>query len=121
MGAKLALTMRSAGGVIPDSLGEVFGSEANLEAAASAFVNLKGQYESQDELVQRIADMLSQEPSKFLVLAHLHRQLRFTNVELVNLLFDTHRLDDLNYLDWLIGTDAEFAIAFKKLAASSQW
>jgi len=102
-------------------LKKVFGGEQGLWKAAENLQNLKGKYETEDELVDMIAELLKHDPRNFLLLTHLHRQLRFTNLELIHFLFDRERVDDPTYYLDLTKTDQTFLSQFKRAASSKKW
>lgn len=102
-------------------LRQVFQGEENFWKSAEKFQSLKGRYASQNELIEKVADLLRQDPRNFLVLAHLHRQLRFTNLELIHFFFDRERLNNVAYYSDLLKTDSVFKSQFEKIASSSKW
>ncbi|MEM2969348.1 MAG: DpnII family type II restriction endonuclease [Candidatus Bathyarchaeia archaeon] len=106
---------------LPPFLEQIFQGERNFWTAAENLQNLKGKYTSDEELINKVAQLLNKEPRHFLVLAHLHRQLRFTNVELTHFLFDRHRLNDLAYFYHLLNTDNTFKKQFEKVIKSTNW
>jgi hypothetical protein len=61
-----------------------------------------------------LALILENDPRLFLVLSHLHRQIRFTNVEIARTLFDPKRLDDPDYYTGALTRDPEFRRAYSK-------
>jgi hypothetical protein len=106
---------------LPPFLEQVFQGEENFWKAAEYFQNLKGKYTSDNELIEKVVQLLRQDSRNFLVLTHLHRQLRFTNVELTHFLFDRHRLNDIEYFYHLLNTDSTFKRQFEKVAKSTNW
>ncbi len=66
-------------------------------------------------------NLLAADPRNFLLLAHLHRQLRFTNIELIHFFFNTSKLDNLEYFSQLVQNDPEVGLASQKLASSKKW
>lgn len=102
-------------------LKKVFGGEDELWKAAERLQELKGKYETEDEFVDKVAELLKEDPRYFLLLTHLHRQLRFTNLELIHFLFDRDKLDDINYYTNLINKDQTFRTMFKRVSNSKKW
>lgn len=119
MAAEFAQTMTRNG--MSPFLNQVFGSQDEFDRVASQFSELKGRFADKDELVRLVARFLEENPAKFLVLTHLHRQKRFTNVELVNFLFDSKRLGDLSYYEDLLKTDSGFKATFEKVWQQTSW
>lgn len=121
LGAELAETMRSDQESLPPLLQEVFGSQEGLAKAAGEFSSLKGRFKDKPELVRLVEALLATDPAKFLMLTHLHRQLRFTNVELIHFLFDSSQLDNISYYEEIMRTDTQFGIVYRKLVGSTRW
>ncbi len=119
LGAELAETVRP--DIFSSFLRKVFGSRDGLTKAAANFSGLRGHFRDKAELVGLVENLLAADPRNFLLLAHLHRQLRFTNIELVHFFFDTSRLDNLEYYSQLVHDDPEFGSAYQKLASSKKW
>jgi hypothetical protein len=106
---------------ITDYLEKVFQGEKNFWASADRFQGLRGKYTSENELIEKVAALLREDARNFLVLAHLHRQLRFTNLELIHFFFDRERLDDVGYYSKLLKLDNIFKSQFEKIASSASW
>jgi len=106
---------------LPPFLEQAFQGEENFWKATESLQNLKGKYASDEEIIKKVAQLLNRDPRNFLVLAHLHRQLRFTNVELTHFIFDRHRLNDLEYFYHLLNTDSTFKKQFEKVIKSTNW
>ncbi|MEM2130453.1 MAG: DpnII family type II restriction endonuclease [Candidatus Bathyarchaeia archaeon] len=102
-------------------LDSVFSGQENFWMAAEKFQALKGHYSSDMELVSKVAGLLREDPRNFLVLTHLHRQLRFTNLELLHFFFDRERLDDLDYYSKLMENDPVFKAQFARVLSSRKW
>jgi hypothetical protein len=94
---------------LPESLSNWFGSEENFWNHARCLQSLGNGVLRDSELVAKVRSLLEKDPLYFLILMHLHRQIRFTNLELVNVLFDSNRLDDANYYNDLMTRDKLFA------------
>jgi hypothetical protein len=109
----------AAEGVTP-FLKQVFAGEDAFWRAVQSFQNLKGTYKTEEELIKKVSELLREDPRNFLILTHLHRQLRFTNLELIHFLFDRNRLDDIAYYLNLIKTDETFLNRFER-ACSDRW
>jgi tRNA isopentenyl-2-thiomethyl-A-37 hydroxylase MiaE len=101
-------------------LEEIFENEQNFWKMADGLQNLKGKYSSDTELIEKIVQLLRQDARYFLVLAHLHRQLRFTNLELMHFFFNREKLDDLQYYSDLLKDEA-FKERFEKTTSSKKW
>jgi len=102
-------------------LRQIFEGEENFWRMAETFQKLKGEYASDRELIDKVVHLLKQDSRYFLVLTHLHRQLRFTNLELIHFFFDRQRLDDLQYYSELLRQDAVFKRQFEKTTHSKKW
>jgi len=102
-------------------LKKIFKKEENFWKYAKSLQKLKGRYKTQEELVKKIADLLKRDPKYFLVLTHLHRQLRFTNLELVHFLFDRDKLDDISYYFSLMKSDPVFKGLVMKRISLGSW
>jgi len=102
-------------------LRKVFGGEEALWRDAERLQELKGKYKTEEEFVSMVAELLAHDSRYFLLLTHLHRQLRFTNLELIHFLFDRNRLDDINYYIDLIDRDHTFLEQYKKVSQSKKW
>lgn len=106
---------------ITDYLEKVFQGEESFWSSAGKFQSLKGKYTSESELIDSVATLLREDARSFLVLAHLHRQLRFTNLELIHFFFDRERLNDIGYYSQLLKADDAFKSQFEKIASSTSW
>jgi len=106
---------------ITSFLQEIFENEQNFWKMVDTLQNLKGKYSSEADLIEKIAQLLNQDSRYFLVLAHLHRQLRFTNLELIHFFFDREKLDDLQYYSDLLKKDEVFRKRFEKTISSKKW
>jgi hypothetical protein len=102
-------------------LEKVFGKESNFWRAAKKIQELKGKYKTKDDLIGKVAKLLGDDSRYFLLLTHLHRQLRFTNLELVHFLFDRDKLNDVNYYLDLIQRDKTFLSQFNRTLKSKKW
>jgi len=102
-------------------LKKVFDKESNFWIAAEKIQELKGKYQTEDDLISKIAELLKDDPRYFLLLTHLHRQLRFTNLELVHFLFDQDKLEDVNYYLRLLEEDETFKNQYYKVLKSKKW
>ena len=109
-------TTKKAG--LPESLSKRFGSEENFWNYARHLQFLGEGTHNDSELVAKVSSLLENDPLYFLVLMHLHRQIRFTNLELVNALFDRGRLDDVNYYNGLMTQDPAFASVVNRISKS---
>jgi len=107
-------------GVTP-FLKQVFAGENAFWRAVESIQNLRGKYKTGEDLIDKVAELVRQDPRYFLILTHLHRQLRFTNLELVHFLFDRNRIDNLEYYGRLIETDAVFQRQFARTTSSKKW
>lgn len=113
-------TTMAAGGVTP-FLKRVFFSEDDFWRAVENIQNLKGRYATEEELIDRVAELIKDDPRVFLILAHLHRQLRFTNLELIHFFFDRNEIHNTNYYERLLETDPVFRKQFEKTCRSKKW
>lgn len=111
----------SVSGELLPFLEKVFEKEENFWRFAESLQNLKGTYKTKEELIEKISEMLRSQPEYFLVLTHLHRQKRFTNVELVHMLFDQESLDDLSYYNSLMKSDQDFKRVVERTRAGKKW
>lgn len=102
-------------------LQEIFENEQNFWKMVDRLQNFKGKYSSETNLIQKIAQLIRDNSRYFLVLAHLHRQLRFTNLELIHFFFDREKLDDLQYYSDLLKKDEVFRKQFEKTINSKKW
>jgi len=102
-------------------LKQIFEGENNFWRMVDTLQNLKGKYASDGELIDKVAQLLKQDSRYFLVLAHLHRQLRFTNLELIHFFFDRQKVDDLQYYSDLLKKDESFKKQFEKTVRSKKW
>ncbi|MEA2090414.1 MAG: DpnII family type II restriction endonuclease [Thermoproteota archaeon] len=102
-------------------LKKMFKEEENFWKYAEFLQKLKDTYKTENALIKKVADMLKSDPRYFLVLAHLHRQLRFTNLELVHFLFDRNKLNTLSYYVSLMKSDPVFKQLAIKRASLSSW
>jgi len=107
-------------GVTP-FLKQIFAGEDSFWRAVESLQNLKGEYKTEEDLVDKVAELIRQDPRVFLILTHLHRQLRFTNLELVHFLFDRNRIDTPEYYGRLLETDAVFQRQFARTTSSRKW
>lgn len=82
---------------------------------------LKRTQTTDDSLVSEVFALTRQNPQIFLLLMHLDRQIRFTNVELVRLLFDPDRLNDVGYYAWLSETDPIFREVLERVRGRTDW
>ena len=98
-----------------------FKSEENFWNYVENLQKLEGKYKTDEELIQKLTNLLKTEPLYFLVLTHLHRQMRFTNLELVHFLFDRERLDDAHYYLSLMKSDSVFKKLADKRSKSKSW
>jgi hypothetical protein len=108
------------GGVTP-FLKRVFSGEEAFWKTVESIQNLKGGYATEQELIDKVAELIRRDPRVFLILAHLHRQLRFTNLELVHFLFDRNEIHSLKYYEKLLETDPVFRRQFEKTFNSRKW
>jgi len=100
---------------------EILENEQSFWKMVDALQNLKGKYSSETDLIEKIAQLLRQDSRYFLVLAHLHRQLRFTNLELIHFFFDRGKLDDPQYYFDVLKKDELFKKQFEKAISSKTW
>jgi hypothetical protein len=100
---------------------EKFGSSENFWAYAKQLQGLVKTNLTDKELISQVAAMLTSDALYFLVLMHLHRQIRFTNVELVNALFDADKFNDIQYYRRLVREDQDFEATVKKVSKSKGW
>lgn len=106
---------------VPPFLKQVFAGENAFWNAVENFQKLKGKFNSEEDLIEKVAELVKHDPRNFLILAHLHRQLRFTNLELVHFLFDRNSIDSLKYYKRLLATDTAFQKQFTKITSSKKW
>lgn len=116
---EIAETMVAEG--ITPFLEQVFAGEHSFWEAVEGIQNLRGKYQTEEDLIDRVAELIRKDPRNFLVLTHLHRQLRFTNLELIHFLFDRNRIDSFEYYNTLLKTDAAFQRQFAKTTSSQSW
>jgi len=102
-------------------LKEKFKSEDNFWKYVDSLQKLRDKYKTEDELIQKVANMLETDPLYFLVLTHLHRQMRFTNLELVHFLFDREKLGAVSYYLALMKTDPTFKKKADRRVSSKSW
>lgn len=98
-----------------------FKSEKNFWDYVDSLQRLKNKYKTDKELIQKLTTLLKKDPLYFLVLTHLHRQMRFTNLELVHFLFDRERLNDAHYYLSLMDSDPLFKRLADKRVSSKSW
>lgn len=98
-----------------------FGTEQEFWRLSKKLQRLKDSSINNDELIEQLASLIKEEPHYFLVLMHLHRQIRFTNLELLHLLFDTEQLDDLNYYLKIMKSDPVFNELISRQQKSTKW
>jgi len=110
----------TAEGVTP-FLKQVFAGDDAFWRAVQSFQNLKGTYRTEEELIEKVSELLRENPRNFLILTHLHRQLRFTNLELVHFLFDRHQINSLEFYRKLLENDPIFQKQFERTASSKKW
>lgn len=110
----------TAKGITP-FLENIFKGKNNFWKATEKIQNLKGKYRTEKELIDKVAELLRQNPRNFLILTHLHRQLRFTNLELVHFFFDRQRLNDPKYFVDLLRKDNVFKDVFMRTIRSKRW
>lgn len=72
-------------------------------------------------IISGVIGLVRRDARFFLVLMHLHRNIRFTNLELVRILFDSERLDDVGYYHLLAQSDLAFSRAWRSAHASPEW
>lgn len=113
-------TTMATGGVTP-FLKEAFSSEDAFWRTVESIQNLKGRYTTEEELIDRVAELIKGDPRVFLILAHLHRQLRFTNLELIHFFFDRDEINNVDYYERLLKTDPVFKEQFEKTCRSKKW
>jgi hypothetical protein len=106
---------------LPPFLLKTFQSEENFWHYANRLQTLRDTASSNSRLIDSVASLLSDDPLYFLVLMHLHRQIRFTNLELVNAFFDRDKLNDLAYYRWLSQHDPTFAEVVNTVSKSKGW
>lgn len=92
----------------PIFLTKVFGSEEVFWMMAQKVQDEESTAKDRAHLAKRLSSLLRGEPSLFLVLMHLHRQIRFTNTELVNFFFDHSRLNEVVYYEAVAVNDPQF-------------
>ncbi len=121
IGAELAETVRPETNALPPLLMKMFGTRERLEAASTQLSRLKDNYTDKSDLINQVAALLGKDPALFLVLAHILRQLRFTNVELIHFMFDTKRLNDPQYYEHLAQSDSKFDNIVRRFERSKNW
>jgi hypothetical protein len=121
IGAELAETVRPETNTLPPVLRKVFGTRERLEVAATRFAQLRDKYRDKPELTNQVATLLEKDPAHFLALAHILRQLRFTNVELVHFMFEAQRLNDPQYYEHLMESDSRFNNVVQRFERSRNW
>lgn len=118
---KCELPERTTSEELTQFLKDEFKSKDRFWKYVDSLQQLKNKYKSDDELIQKVAKMLETDPLYFLILTHLHRQMRFTNLELVHFLFDRERLDDASYYLSLIKSDPPFKKLADRRVSSKKW
>lgn len=106
---------------ITDFLLEIFKSEEGFWSRARQLQDLGDELLTRDELTSRLVSLLSSDPLYFLVLMHLHRQMKFTNIELVEMLFGRDRLNDVGYYQDLMKIDLGFARVVNSVSKPNRW
>ncbi len=119
LACEIPITM-AAEGVTP-FLKRVFSGEEAFWRAVESIQSLKGRYVTEEELIDRIAELIKRDPRIFLILAHLHRQLRFTNLELIHFFFDRNEIHNIEYYERLLETEPVFRKQFEKTYSSKKW
>ncbi|MEM3465908.1 MAG: DpnII family type II restriction endonuclease [Thermoproteota archaeon] len=119
LACEIPVTM-AAGGVTL-FLKRVFSGEDAFWRAVESIQNLKGRYTTDEELIDRVAELVKRDPRIFLILAHLHRQLRFTNLELIHFFFDRNEIHKIEYYERLLETDPVFRKQFENTYGSKKW
>lgn len=118
---KSELPERTVSDKLTPFLTKVFRKEENFWKHAESLQKLKDTYRTEKELIKKVAGMLETDPKYFFVLAHLHRQLRFTNLELVHFLYNREKLNDISYYTSLMKTDPAFRRLAEKRAGLVSW
>jgi hypothetical protein len=98
-----------------------FGSEEEFWRLTEKLRELKARAKDVDTLASQLAALIKGEPRYFLILMHLHRQIRFTNLELVHLLFNADQLNNHSYYIELMKQDPVFSEAAKRQQSSRDW
>jgi len=106
---------------LPPFLLKKFQSEENFWKYANRLQALRDSASNSSRFIDSVASLLSEDPLYFLVLMHLHRQIRFTNLELVNALFERDKLNDVGYYRWLLEHDTTFAEVVANVSKSKTW
>ncbi|MBO3755027.1 MAG: hypothetical protein FGF53_09180, partial [Candidatus Brockarchaeota archaeon] len=119
LACEIPITMAEKG--ITPFLKRVFSGEEAFWRAVESIQSLKGRYVTEGELIDRIAKLIKRDPRIFLILAHLHRQLRFTNLELIHFFFDRNEIHNIEYYEKLLETDPVFRKQFEKTCSSKKW
>ena len=118
---KCELPERTTSEELTQFLKDNFKGEDNFWKHVDSLQKLKNKYKSEDELIQKVAKMLKTDPLYFLVLTHLHRQMRFTNLELVHFLFNREKLDDASYYLSLMKSDPSFKELADRRVSFKKW
>lgn len=105
----------------PEWLEKVFASDDDFANSIRAIVDL-GQFSSDPaSLTSSLARLLETDSRLFVPLMFAFRQSRFTNADLVQMLFDQSRLDDPRYYRDLERTDDEFRDAARRVRNNRKW
>ena len=82
---------------LPGDVAFEFREEADLLRSAEELQDALISSDSEQDLLSRLAGRILAEPRLFLVVMHTVRQIRFTNLELVRILFDPEQLNSVVY------------------------
>lgn len=97
---------------LPEDLGFEFRDERQVSSRANELQNSLASSKDDSSLVSRLAEQIAAEPRLFLLIMHTLRDVRYTNLELVRILFDPSQLDTTDYYLSLCDRDNEFNATF---------
>ncbi len=106
---------------IPAWVEEAFTTVPEFENCLAKLAESTSTTLTQVELRATIADLLERDARTFIPLMFCFRQVRFTNADLVQMLFDQAQLDDLDYFLQLERQDPEFSEVVRRTRKNRRW
>lgn len=106
---------------LPFSLTHSFRSLQEIKGLAKSVQDLKGSYSTESQLMSVISNQMERKPLMFMFFMHLFRNKRFTNVELVDFMFDRKKLDNVEYYRGLVQSSRIFRSKVQNALRREPW
>lgn len=105
----------------PEWVSEEFPSDKSFADGVERLARLGQENPDDTGLKAAVSQILKDDPRVFIPLMFAFRQSRFTNADLIQMMFDQARLDDLTYYRSIESSDDAFREAARRARTNKRW